>query len=441
MDIRFCDLCNESVPVSDFATGTAYTLKGKVICASCERAMGGGQGASAQGGGQSGTGTLAPAKKTKAPKRAKAQAPSTPTPAAGSPTPAAGPPRQQPQAAPYPAGATSYPDPGHDGVGGQKSRAGAAALFVAVGGLAAIGTGGLMLQERLDTVEASVQASGHASVAGMDQLRAERASLMAPLQGKIQDASKAVGAAATSLRAETTTEVAALHARLATAEARSTELRSALDGMRQELEVARAEARTAIGGRDAEVASLQKVVQFHGDSLVEMRERIREAGALVASGQLTATQPGVAGAAPGSPAAPGGAAGPTLAASWAGLIPDLTNADEALRLTAVLELGETGDPAVADFIMPLLKDTDSFVRMVSVQALGDLGYKPAVPKLIDSLGDDRWTVREAARDALRTITGKNFGFDPTVREAEMKKKIDQWRSWWRREGDNFLTKG
>ncbi len=434
MEIRFCDLCNESVPVSDFATGTAYMLKGKVICGTCERAMsGGGRHDHAELPGSVGVGTLAPAAPPAAPsaKRGKAKAPAVVAgPPASSAPAATGPaPRQNP-----------YPDPVLESPTGQKSRAGAAALFVAVGGLAALGTGGLMLAERLDGVEASAQASGYASIAAMDQLRAERAGLIAPLQGKIEEATVAAGAAASSVRTETTTEIAALHARLETAEARSMELRTLLDGVRQELVVARAEAQTAVESRDSEVASLQKVVQFHGDSLVEMRERIREAGATAAS---QSAGMGVAGVDPGAlagAAGAGAAAGPAIAAAWAGLIPDLTNPDEALRLTAVLELGETGDPAVADFIMPLLKDTDSFVRMVSVQALGDLGYKPAVPNLIDSLSDDRWTVREAARDALRTITGKNFGFDPTVREAEMKKKIDQWRSWWRREGDDFLTK-
>jgi hypothetical protein len=428
MEIRFCDLCNESVPVSDFATGTAITRKGKVICAACDRAMGGGHRDSA-----SGVGTLTPVQAAPSAKRGKLQAGAPPAMTAQAtstqPSPHAG---SQP--------VDSLGHPAADAPSHQKSRAGAAALFVAVGGLAALGTGGLMLAERLDGVESSVQASGFRTTASIDQLRAERAGLMAPIQGKIDEAAAAAGAAASNVRSETTTEIAALHARLENAESRSMELRSALDAVRQELVVARAEAQTGLQNRDSEVASLQKVVQFHGDSLVEIRERIREAGALVAAGQTAA---GAAGAQPGTPGlggAAGPAAGPAAAAAWASLIPDLSNPDEALRLTAVLELGETGDPAVSEFIMPLLKDTDSFVRMVSVQALGDLGYKPAVPHLIDSLSDDRWTVREAARDALRTITGKNFGFDPTVREAEMKKKIDQWRSWWRREGDDFLTK-
>lgn len=435
MDIRFCDLCNESVPVSDFANGQAFMRSGKVICASCERAMGGGKGGSHQ----------AP---SKAQSRTKVhgKAPSASQPKA--PSGGSSKPQSKPLAQPGAAAATAgsppatggaYADPTLDHPAGRRSRSGAAALFVAVGGLAALGTGGMMLWERIDSVESSVQAAERASTASMDQMRFERESLLAPLQGKIEQATEVAGAAASSVRTETTTEIAALHSRLATAEAQSMELRSVLDKTRQELEAARVEIRAAEKAHEDEVASMQKVVQFHGDSLVELRERIREAGALVASGQIVGGAPGAQAGGPAGASAGNAAPAAAPAARWASLLPDLSNPDEAMRLNAVLELGETGDPGVAEHIVPLLKDTDSFVRMVSVQALGDLGYKPAVPKLIDSLSDDRWTVREAARDSLRTITGKNFGFDPTVREAEMKKKIDQWRSWWRREGDNFLT--
>lgn len=42
MDILFCDLCNESVPAADLASGRAFRRGGRVICALCDAAMGGG---------------------------------------------------------------------------------------------------------------------------------------------------------------------------------------------------------------------------------------------------------------------------------------------------------------------------------------------------------------------------------------------------------------
>jgi hypothetical protein len=38
-DIHFCDLCNESVPDVDLKGGRAFLVKGRVVCATCNRAM------------------------------------------------------------------------------------------------------------------------------------------------------------------------------------------------------------------------------------------------------------------------------------------------------------------------------------------------------------------------------------------------------------------
>ena len=48
---------------------------------------------------------------------------------------------------------------------------------------------------------------------------------------------------------------------------------------------------------------------------------------------------------------------------------------------------------------------------------------------------------EAALIALRNITGQRFGYEPDARQADRDRKVDQWRSWWRREGDDFLSGG
>src|SRR5262245_12555457 len=38
-EIHFCDLCNESVPDGDLQIGRAFLVKGRVVCANCNRAM------------------------------------------------------------------------------------------------------------------------------------------------------------------------------------------------------------------------------------------------------------------------------------------------------------------------------------------------------------------------------------------------------------------
>jgi hypothetical protein len=42
MNIQFCDLCNESVAEKELKTGSAYQRGGRLICAACDLAMGGG---------------------------------------------------------------------------------------------------------------------------------------------------------------------------------------------------------------------------------------------------------------------------------------------------------------------------------------------------------------------------------------------------------------
>ena len=179
--------------------------------------------------------------------------------------------------------------------------------------------------------------------------------------------------------------------------------------------------------RDAGSWQIDKVVEFHGNRLIELEERIREAGALVAAGVVP----------PGAAGTPDPGAGP----AWEPLVAQLASEDAAVRLQAAYDLGETGDLAVVPHLLPMLADADVFVRMVTAQALDTLQARLAVPSLIDRLGDDTITVREAALIALRNITGQRFGYEPDARQADRDRKVDQWRAWWRREGDDFLSGG
>ncbi len=52
MKIYFCDICNESIPLQDLETGAAITVKGKVICRTCNPAGGTRMAAPAGGAGR-----------------------------------------------------------------------------------------------------------------------------------------------------------------------------------------------------------------------------------------------------------------------------------------------------------------------------------------------------------------------------------------------------
>ena len=102
-------------------------------------------------------------------------------------------------------------------------------------------------------------------------------------------------------------------------------------------------------------------------------------------------------------------------------------------------LGETKDSRVVPHLLPMLKDEDLFVRMATSHVLVDLNAKLAVPNLIDTLEDDSSPVREAAMVALRDLTNQNFQFEPLGSESARKKRVAEWRNWWKRNGDDFLT--
>jgi hypothetical protein len=129
------------------------------------------------------------------------------------------------------------------------------------------------------------------------------------------------------------------------------------------------------------------------------------------------------------------------APGWTALLPNLADANPSTRWEAVDELGRAKDPAVIPHVLPLLRDSDLFVRMCVARVLAELGTLQGVPALFDALEDSEPTVRESAWNALRTLTGKDLKFDPQGNEAERAKKVKAWREWWKKEGEPLLNPG
>lgn len=396
MDIHFCDLCNESVPVSDFSVGRAFRRKGRVICAQCDAAMGGARPAGAA-----------------SPDPARAHSPAISV---------APPPRAGQGASPAALGLALDPP-------AEPSRAwpGIVGLMAGTAALVAVGVGGVLVLDRLDGIQGEAQAIRSENQRAKSTLRAEQRAALEPLRDEISAAADRAERSAAAAAEAQSTRIAQLEQQLAAAASREAELRAGIESVRALV----GESQRSIDAdraRDAElVAKIDKVVEFHGNRLIELEERIREAGALVAAGVVP----------PGAAGTPDPNAGP----AWEPLVAELASEDAAVRLQAAYDLGETGDLAVVPHLLPMLTDPDVFVRMVTAQALDSLQARLAVPALIDRLGDDTITVREAALIALRNITGQRFGYEPDARQADRDRKVDQWRTWWRREGDDFLAGG
>ncbi len=99
---------------------------------------------------------------------------------------------------------------------------------------------------------------------------------------------------------------------------------------------------------------------------------------------------------------------------------------------------------------------DPFVREAMARALGEVGLIKGIPALIRSLEDTSFAVRKAGNDALVSLTGLDFDFDPNphvkdpglerdpptilMDEADKREKqaairaegIRRWTDWWKR---------
>jgi HEAT repeat protein len=81
---------------------------------------------------------------------------------------------------------------------------------------------------------------------------------------------------------------------------------------------------------------------------------------------------------------------------------DLTwDPDPNVRAAAVETLGARSGPAVGAALRARLDDSEWFVRVHAARAAGHVLGADAAPSITRLLGDDRWWVRTAAKDALR----------------------------------------
>ena len=85
--------------------------------------------------------------------------------------------------------------------------------------------------------------------------------------------------------------------------------------------------------------------------------------------------------------------------------PEAFRNDTALKRRLVEALVKIGTPAVPVLIQAL-GDSDEYIRRAAAEALGKLGDPQAVPALIEALGDDWDDVRRAARQAFQQIETK-----------------------------------
>lgn len=398
MHILFCDLCNESVPESDLGEGRAYYLKGRLICPECDSAMGGGG-------------------------RAGAHGPETPVAGVDIPDvlPEGGLETQE-----KPALQASQASQAHGG-SGARGGSGAGGVLVGLLALAFSAVGFNMVLDGIEQVRAEADTARGELEGQLEEARAQHRLHTASVPGLLEAKASEVRASEQAARDLLRSSLETLRTDLATAEERERQGAEALERLRGDLGQQDTAARGREAGLKETIATLEKDVRFFSDRIIELEETLRVVsarGPVAAGGAVPAT--GAPMAAEDKP--------------WMSLLAGRDSTNAGIRLDTIYALGETGDPAVVPYLVPMLGDVDLFVRMATARMLEDLDAAQAVPALIDALEDNQSAVREAAMVALRKITSKSFGFEPVAGATERAKRIKTWRDWWKKEGGAFLSR-
>jgi len=117
-----------------------------------------------------------------------------------------------------------------------------------------------------------------------------------------------------------------------------------------------------------------------------------------------------------------------------------------LRRSAVARLGPTTvatspnlllqqlPTASPDIVKRSLSNESSAVRAAAAQTIGQRRL-PLGAELIALLEDKNSQAQQAARQALFALSGRDFGPPPTANDSERAVAIQEWRTWWERQGN------
>jgi len=411
MDIHFCDLCNESVPQSDLDLGLAFVRRGRIVCSNCERAMSHAEGSTPHPATEAGGVALQTEITTALDALTEGPAPANvPEPLLAHPGPdqaAYPPPAVVPGAAPLPVEGAAAPS--------QARSSGVAlamvALIFAAGAVAILNEQIGGIASRASGLESELRSQSQA----IEELRRSAARSEEALANLEAGFGRDLGQ-----------ERASAEKALADLRAEHEAVRKSAEDLGSKL----GELEAAGAARDQDAAKKNDELSHRIAKSEDEGRGVLERLAKVEEGQRAPVPP--ASAAPTAP----------TASRWAALVADLQSPKAATRWEAVDQIGQAGDPEAVRFLLPMLKDTDVFVRMATARVLGDLKSVSAVPLLIDALEDAEPAVREAALGALRALTGKDLRFDPMGSESDRAKKVKAWRDWWKKtEEEGGVGKG
>lgn len=108
------------------------------------------------------------------------------------------------------------------------------------------------------------------------------------------------------------------------------------------------------------------------------------------------------------------------------------HSDAHTRRMAAIALGRLADDTYAEDLLEALADPDEGVRAYGALALAEMEYRPAVPYLLTALETN--VAGTYIIEALRSITGDDFGYDPDANALARQEAIERGFEW-------FMTNG
>lgn len=377
IELEFCDICNESVPAPDLAAGRAHRRGGRVICATCERAMG-----------------------------VQTNTPSSPPEAAAGATAVEVTP-QAPVTAVVPAVNTVAP-----------ARSGGAGWLALIALVLAVVLG-VSLSSRLDLLEGESGKGFTAVQRDLQNGRQDQREALKRLDLVLNTQLEGLVAQLQAQRELDQAGLLQLTEQISVLRERAAGIAATLDGFRAQFIQLSAEQGAQQAREGTALAALGERMRAQEDQLIAVEGTLRA---------LSLAPIAMVGGSPKGSTAPG----------WAEVLGDLSSDNPGLRLDAVYSLGSSQDPTVIPYLIPMVKDSDVFVRMAACRTLSDLDARIAVPDLIEALNDPATVVREAAVVALRRITKRGMRFDPLGSPADRSQRVAKWLDWWQKEGQVFL---
>lgn len=123
------------------------------------------------------------------------------------------------------------------------------------------------------------------------------------------------------------------------------------------------------------------------------------------------------------------------------LLQGLSSTDAKTRSSCAWTLGRIGDRRVIPQLQKCTNDESETVRLEIARQLLMMGDYTTAPTLIEGLDSDRKEVRYLCHEALKSATGRDFGYDHLSEDAHARATAAYgWRTWWSEYcGDPFFA--